>query len=450
MDKKDFSIRRNEKLTRRVPPKTSGRNLTDKSGGFIKDPIHGYVSIGQTERSIIDTEPVQRLKRIRQLAGSEFVYPAANHTRFEHVIGAMHLAGALAEALPIDLPQDQQEQLRLAALLHDIGHGPFSHVFEPLLTKYLGKNHEDFVPWLVNETEISQRLESAGLDPKILGRLAIGKLADSKQPYLDQIISSGVDVDKMDYVVRDSFHTGAGYGSIDVHRLLYTMDVVEGNLSVDGTALATLESFLLARFESFRTIYFHRASRAVQIMIVKALEAARDELHLLDFDRPEDFLKLDDYKVWTDLKQCKKSRKIMQDLETRKLLKCAYEQTIFSSQAKVSEVITSERARVDIEKQIAREAKITVEDVIIDAPTLPSVPYHSSADLQPMDIPVFKHLPKGKKAIVPLSDASQIVGVLQTFMNLVRVYTSEPYRSRVEIAARHILGEGSSLGKMSH
>jgi HD superfamily phosphohydrolase len=424
--------------------------LTDKSGGFIKDPIHGYVRISQIERSIIDTEPVQRLKRIRQLAGSEFVYPAANHTRFEHVIGAMHLAGELAEALPIHLPQHQQEQLRLAALLHDIGHGPFSHVFEPLLTKYLGKSHEDFVPWLVNETEISQRLESAGLDPKILGRLAIGKLSDRKQPYLDQIISSGVDVDKMDYVVRDSFHTGAGYGSIDVHRLLYTMDIVEGNLSVDGTAVATLESFLLARFESFRTIYFHRASRAVQIMIVKALEAAKDELHLLDLDRPEDFLRLDDYKVWTELKECKNSRKIMKDLETRRLLKCAYEHTIFSSEGKISDVISNEGVRTDIEKEIARKAKITGEEVTIDAPTLPSVPYHSTAELQPMDIPVFKHLPNGKKEIIPLSDASRIVGVLQTFMNVVRVYTKEPYRSRVEIAARRILGDGSSSGKIHH
>jgi HD superfamily phosphohydrolase len=423
--------------------------LTDKSGGFIKDPIHGYVRISQTERLIIDTEPVQRLKRIRQLAGSEFVYPAANHTRFEHVIGAMHLAGGLAEALPVHLPQHQQEHLRLAALLHDIGHGPFSHVFEPLLTKYLGKNHEDFVPWLVNETEISQKLESAGLDPKILSRLAIGKLLDRKQPYLDQIISSGVDVDKMDYVVRDSFHTGAGYGSIDVHRLLYTMDIVEGNLSVDGTAVATLESFLLARFESFRTIYFHRASRAVQIMLVRALEAARDELHLLDLDRPEDFLRLDDYKVWTELKECKNSRKIMKDLETRRLLKCAYEHTIFSSEGKLSDVISNEGVRTDIEKEIARKAKIAGEEVTIDAPTLPSVPYHSIAESQPMDIPVFKHLPNGKKEIVPLSDASRIVGVLQTFMNVVRVYTKEPYRSRVEIAARQILGESSS-GKKSH
>jgi HD superfamily phosphohydrolase len=413
--------------------------LPGKPWGLIKDPIHGYIKISQAEKSVIDTEPLQRLRRIRQLAGSEFVYPAANHTRFEHVLGVMYLAGALAEALPIGLPTRQQEQLRLSALLHDIGHGPFSHVFEPLMIKHLGKNHEDLVPWLVKETELADKIEAAGFNPKTLSQLAIGRLADKKRPYLDQIISSSIDVDKMDFVVRDSFHTGAGYGSIDVLRLLYTMDIIDGNLSVDGTAVATLESFLLARVESFRTIYFHRASRAVQIMIVRALEAARDELKLLDFDGPEDYLKLDDYKVWTGLKECKKSKKIIQDLEARRLLKCAYERTLFSHEKLVSNVVSNERVRADIERQIARRARIAEEEVIIDVPTLPSVPYHHTGDVQPPDIFMFKHAPNGKKQIVPLSELSTIVGVLPTFMNLVRVYTKDAYRSIVESAAHQIL-----------
>src|SRR5438876_2120878 len=169
--------------------------MAEKSGGFIKDPIHGYVRISQTERSIIDTYPVQRLRRIRQLAGSEFVYPAANHTRFEHVLGAMYLAGVLADTLPVELTRRQKQELRLAALLHDIGHGPFSHVFEPLMIRHLGKTREDFVPWLVNETEIEGKLDKAGFDPRKLGLLAVGRLRDGKRPYLDQIISSSVDVD---------------------------------------------------------------------------------------------------------------------------------------------------------------------------------------------------------------------------------------------------------------
>src|SRR5207247_256189 len=243
-------------------------------------PIHSYIRVNETERTVLDTRPVQRLRRRRQPARSEFVYPAANHTRFQHVLGPMHLAGALSEVLPTHLDAHDQEQMRLAALLHDIGHGPFSHVFEPLMIRHLGKTHEDLVPWLVAETEISPRLEKAGFNPKRIGQLAIGRLGDKRRPFLDQVISSSVELDKM--------------------------DVLDGNLAVDGTAVATLESFLLARLESFRTVYFHRTSRAVQIMIVKALEAAKDELGLLTFDEPMDYLKLDDYNVWSNLKDCKK------------------------------------------------------------------------------------------------------------------------------------------------
>ncbi|HEX4921109.1 MAG TPA: HD domain-containing protein, partial [Candidatus Bathyarchaeia archaeon] len=136
-----------------------------KGWGFIKDPIHGYVRVNPVERTIVDTRPVQRLRRLRQLAGSEYVYPAANHTRFEHVIGAMHLAGELSETLPVNMDPHDQEQIRLAALVHDIGHGPFSHVFEPLMVRHLKKTHEDLVPWLVNETEIAERLDKAGFNP---------------------------------------------------------------------------------------------------------------------------------------------------------------------------------------------------------------------------------------------------------------------------------------------
>lgn len=412
-----------------------------KPWGLVKDPIHGYVRINSIERAIIDTYPLQRLRRLRQLAGSEFVYPAANHTRFEHVLGAMHLAGALGDALPVNLDSRTKQQLRLAALIHDIGHGPFSHVFEPLMIRYLKKTHEDLVPWLVRKTEISDKMEKAGFNPKTLGLLAVGRLRDPKRPYLDQVISGSVDVDKMDFLVRDSFHTGAGYGFVDVHRLLYRLDVINGNLSVDGTAVATLESFLLARLESFRTIYFHRASRAVQIMIVKALEAAKDELGLLDFDEPEEYLSMDDYKVWTQLRECKESKEIMRDLEARRLLKSCYERTVFTREELVSNVITKDTVRLDIQEEIARKARVPVQDVIIDVPTLPSVPYHNAVEIQPMDIPVFRRGPRGRKEIIRLSEVSRISGVLRTFMNLVRVYTRQEYRLRVETASRQVLGD---------
>jgi HD superfamily phosphohydrolase len=186
--------------------------------GFIKDPLYGYVAITPLEKDIIDTRVVQRLRRLRQLAGAEFVYPGANHTRFEHSLGAMHLAGLLAE----NITEDEMEiqSLRLAALLHDIGHGPFSHIFEEILAKQ-DRNHEDITTWLIQKSELADILKDGGFDPKDLSRLAIGKLVSKSKLYLNQVIRSSVDVDKLDYIVRDSFHTGAEYGSVDFSANLY-------------------------------------------------------------------------------------------------------------------------------------------------------------------------------------------------------------------------------------
>jgi HD superfamily phosphohydrolase len=113
--------------------------------GEIKDPVHGYVYITEQEKNLIDSYPVQRLRRLRQLAGSEYVYPGANHTRFEHSVGVMYLAGRVAENPNISehLSEDEAEMVKVAGLLHDVGHGPFSHVFEQLLDKKLRKTHED-------------------------------------------------------------------------------------------------------------------------------------------------------------------------------------------------------------------------------------------------------------------------------------------------------------------
>ena len=182
-------------------------------------------------------------------------------------------------------------------------------------------------------------------------------------------------------------------------------------------------------------------------MLVRALESAKDELDLLEFDRPEDYLKLDDYKVWTQLKECKSSREIMHDLEARRLLKCAYEHTVFSPEELVSNVISNENLREDIEQQIAKKARTAREDVIIDAPTTPSVPYHSTLALHSMNVPVFMRAPNGRKLRVPLTKVSRIAVVLQTFTNSVRVYTRESHRSRVEAAARQVLGETAKSKK---
>lgn len=423
-----------------------------KRWGEIKDPVHGYVYISQTEKDLVDSFPVQRLHRLRQLAGAEYVYPGANHTRFEHSVGTMYLAQRLTKDSNLSqyLSKEETEILQFAALLHDVGHGPFSHVYEHLLEKFLDKTHEEMTVWIIEESELHDILEKAGYDASSVAKLAAGSLHRKGKLYLDQVIQSAVDVDKLDFVVRDTYHTGAEYGNVDVFRLIHMLDVLDDSLAVDSGALSALESFILARIESFKSIYFHRVSRAAQIMLATAMEQAKDELGLIDFETPEEYLSLDDYTVWTMLKQCRKSRATLENLERRRLLKCAYDQTFHVKDQAVSKLFSAEEVRNEIRDKIAQKARVNSQSVVIDVPTLPSVPYHHSALLEPMEIPIFHKTKDGGKTPQRLSEVSRIFEALRGYINVVRVYTDEKFRVEVSEAAQKVLGELPYSARISY
>jgi HD superfamily phosphohydrolase len=418
----------------------------------IKDPVHGYVYVTEDEKAVIDSYPVQRLHRLRQLAGAEYVYPGANHTRFEHSVGVMYLAGRVAENPYISqlVSEEELAMVRVAGLLHDVGHGPFSHVFEQLLEKELDKTHEDITTWIIKKSELQDILKKNGCKPDDVSKLAVGKLHRPGKAFLDQIISSAVDVDKQDFIVRDTHHTGAEYGFIDIFRLIHTLDVMEGNLAVDVGALSALESLIIARIESFKSIYFHRVGRAAQIMLALAMEKANAELRLTSFRTPEEYLAMDDYTVWTKLKNCKKSSGIIRNLERRKLLKCAYERTFYEKDTVVSSIFSRETNRKQLQADIAKAAKLDTDAVIIDVPTVPSVPYHHSVLTESMEIPVFYRTQEGRKVPQRLSEISKIFETLKGFMNILRVYTDEPNREKVSVAASKLLGKMPSSAKVSY
>jgi HD superfamily phosphohydrolase len=420
--------------------------------GELKDPVHGYVYITEQEKEIIDSFPVQRLHRLRQLAGAEYVYPGANHTRFEHSIGVMYLAGRVTENFNISqrISKDEAEMIRIAALLHDVGHGPFSHVFEHLLVKELDKTHEDMTRWILTNSELKDTLRKIGYNPEEIGKLAVGTLHKPQKAFMDQIISSAVDVDKLDFVVRDTHHTGAEYGYVDIFRLIHALDVLDENLAVDLGALSALESLIIARIESFKSIYFHRVGRAAQIMLATAMEKANEELGLTSFRSPDEYLAMDDYTVWTRLKNCKKSNETIKNLERRIMLKCAYERTFYEKDTMISSIFNKEAHRKQLQADIAKKANVDVETVIIDVPTVPSVPYHHSVLMEPMEIPVFYKTLEGSRIPERLSEISRIFEVLKGFINILRVYTDEKNREKVGKAASKILGDAPSSAKISY
>jgi HD superfamily phosphohydrolase len=420
--------------------------------GEIKDPVHGYVYITENEKAIIDSYPMQRLRRLRQLAGSEYVYPGANHTRFEHCVGVMYLAGKVVENPNVSsiVSDEEADMVRISGLLHDVGHGPFSHVFEQLLIRDLDKTHEDITSWIIEKSELGDKIASMGYMSAEVAKLAVGKLHKQGRAFLDQVISSAVDVDKQDFIVRDTFHTGAEYGFIDVFRLIHALDVLDANLAVELGALSALESFIIARIESFKSIYFHRVGRAAQIMLATAMEKANEELGLTKFKMPEEYLAMDDYTVWTALKNCEKSRPIIDNLERRRMLKCAYERTFYEKDTMVSNIFGREAYRRQVQTEIAHEAGVEVEAVVIDVPTVPSVPYHHSALMESMEIPVFSKTQAGAKTLYRLSEISKIFETLKGFINILRVYTDAENREKVEKATAKILGKIPSAAKISY
>ncbi len=409
---------------------------------FIKDTIFGYLGISCLEKDIIDTLPVQRLRRIKQLSGAEYAYPGANHTRFEHSIGVMHLAGEMARVLNEQgfISDEEIYEFKCAGLLHDVGHGPFSHNLEPHLIKMLGKTHEDFSFEIIISTEIGDILADAGIDKRKVAGMAVGRLNMPGKPFLDQIVASALDVDKMDYILRDSYHSGAEYGAVDIFRILYTVSVVDGNLAGNLTSLSALEAFIMARMFSFKSIYFHKVSRAAQLMITLAIEKASDKLELLKNPSLEEYLSWDDYKLWMKLSEIPESQTLMDDLRKRNLLKVAYEWVSHHKDEMLSRIFTTEKVRESVQQEIAEKADLPPENVIIDVPTLPSIPYRHSIELEPMEIPVFYE--EGDRKIGgKLSEYSKIIEVMRGFYGILRVYSEKKYREKVQKAAKKVLGD---------
>jgi HD superfamily phosphohydrolase len=183
-------------------------------------------------------------------------------------------------------------------------------------------------------------------------------------------------------------------------------------------------------------------------MLATAMDKANKELGLTAFKTPEEYLALDDYTVWSALKKCKASNEIIDNLEHRRMLKCAYERTFYEKDAMISNLFGRESYRRQVQSEIAKEAGVDLESVIIDVPTVPSVPYHHAVLLESTEIPVFTRQ-AGEKKLERLSESSKIFETLKGFMNILRVYTDQADRPKVEKATAKVLGKIPSAAKIS-
>jgi HD superfamily phosphohydrolase len=396
----------------------------------VRDPIHDYILLDALGEELVDTPAMQRLRRIHQLGTGNLVYPGANHTRFEHSLGAYHLAGEAAGALGLD--EADRKAVQAAALLHDVGHGPFSHTCDPLYRDFLGKPHEELTIEALERGALPEALRRHGVEPARVAGLVRGEGA------LGKLVSGDLDVDRMDYLARDAHYTGVRIG-VDLRRLVMDLERTPGGVAVRAGSIPAAEMLLATRVQMYATVYFHRTLRVAERMIERALRFALEAGELEATRLPQ----LDDAEATLALRRSKTDAwRLIRGVDERRLYKVAQEERLeaFQEDALIA-LSRSATEQSRLEAEIAGAAGLPHErEVILDVPEPPTLPEISTRVLEE----------DGR--LRPLDEASALtrsLGAAQRDHWRLRVIVPASRRADVApVAARvlsHALGRGVSL-----
>ncbi len=387
---------------------------------LFRDPVYDIIALDlcdPVERvvfDLLDTAEVQRLRRVRQLGMSFLVYHGAEHSRFAHSIGVCHLALRCWDQLfGPGRRRDDLDRLAVAvaALLHDVGHGPFSHVME----RITGVHHEAVTAEVVSNpaSEVHEVLRTA--DPSLPGRVLALLQGRADPPFLGELVSSQLDADRMDYILRDRAATGVQIGNYDRARIVGMLDVVDGHLVVRDRALEAVEGYLIARFHMYKQVYLHKATRAAERMLEAAMRRARELARSgalrvsaghagLEVLAPSDVFALDDADVWVALKAWSRQddailRELAKGLLRRRLYKTVeVDPNDPRGTPGVLAEARAEAARLGFDPDYA---------VLVDNSTdTPYLPYRPGADTRPIRI-VGRH-----GEVVPIEARSRVVALL--------------------------------------
>ncbi len=391
----------------------------------IIDPVHGFIKVNKTEIEIIDNYIFQRLRMIKQLSGAHLIYPSALHSRFEHSLGVLHIANCIANTLceKGTIDYDEIQNIRLAALLHDIGHGPFSHLFEEILLEKENITHEIIGKNIILKSEIGDIISSNGFDKNHISEIAFGS---TKLPFISEIISGALSADIMDYLLRDGYFTGAEHAKIDHRRIISSLYVHNKKLALERSAIYSFESMMYSRYQMFKTVYFHKTVRSAEVMLLNAIKLAYNELGLDELtinkytDLTDDLLLL---KLLTlpNNNKLTQSKTLAENYRKRILLKCVFENTFDKkNKIKTNELIYD----------ISEKAKVNSNEIFIDRSITSSMPLTPSKKEYNSIILLNKHL-KAKKVLI---SEIPLVSVLTDPMNILRIYTLNKNKKKVEIA----------------
>lgn len=360
----------------------------------IRDRIHGLVEYNDLEEAALNSQALQRLRRVRQLALAEYVYPSGGHSRFEHVIGVMHLAGLMAEKFGLN--ESERQTVRLAALLHDVGHLPFSHTSELVLNKYTP-------PETLKGKEIETIHEAVTLDMlsfdeeliRVVGESVLERVRELIKPgpriLAKEIVSGPLDADKLDYIRRDAHQAGVSYGVFDQDKVLESLVPVqisgsECSVGVLEDGVWAVEQLLLAKYHMNAQVYRHRIRRITDSMLVRGLSLAIQEglselKQLYRYEKSCEyckfFLRFDDDNLMRVIREKSKGNaKVMFDrLYSRCLFKEVFRRKVDTSsfpdtvKLRALEKMNEEKTR-QIEVALAEKLGLDADFVILDKQSL--------------------------------------------------------------------------------
>ncbi|MFC4552719.1 MULTISPECIES: HD domain-containing protein [Halorussus] len=317
----------------------------------IKDSVHDHIEVDGVARALLDAPAVQRLRRIKQLGPAHLVYPSANHTRFEHSLGVYHLA---CEALAhLGIEGKRAKRVKAAAILHDVGHAPYSHSIEDVLHRHTGKYHDDVHDILAGQA-VGDVLRDHDLDPDNVADLIAG------EGKLGQVVAGELDVDRMDYLVRDAHHTGVPYGTIDHSRLVRELTLIDGELVLAEGNVPTAESLLLARALMNPTVYNHHVTRIARSVLQRASERL-----IADSDvTAEQLRRMDDHDMFAAFRRTPETAEYARRLSDRDLFKRA----VWAELGDVpEEVLTADHDAIRaFERDVADRAGVDEAEVVLD------------------------------------------------------------------------------------
>jgi uncharacterized protein len=350
-----------------------------KKRKIFNDPVYGFIPIpDELILGIIEHPVMQRLRRIKQLGLTDLVYPGALHTRFHHAVGAMHLMGRALDVLRskgIEINDEEKQAAQVAILLHDVGHGPFSHALE--FTLLQGIKHESLSFLIMKK-----------LNEEMDGQLALAMRMFQNsydRKFFHQLISSQLDIDRLDYLKRDSFFTGVSEGSIGLERIVSMLMVVDDTIVVEEKGIYSIENFLNARRLMYWQVYLHKASVSAEKMLINLISRARDltlagqwlqcspsllpflqhQYSLEDFQNNKEVLEkfsmLDDYDIWGSVKHWQYSEDRILKLLSQMLLDRRLFHIRLSNEPLTKEAIRTKRHSIAEEMGLLRsEARYMV------------------------------------------------------------------------------------------